>query len=242
MRCAVLLTGHPRTFEQTQESLFDNCIRPNNADVFLSVWSEDEAGKPVDIDRLHQVYNPTKIDESSVSDYETEKDKFVFINRPGDCFQTNIRAYLSKQTNGIRQIERIRSQWYRVKRGIAAIAATGKYDVIFRMRFDIKLHGKIDLSVVSIDKSGCYIPRLIESVEQDHFVSCGLTSPVMTDHWCYGPWESMLKYGSIYDQLLSMYRDENVPISNAEEMFAYFMLTRIGTEHYIDGVPYELVR
>jgi hypothetical protein len=39
-----------------------------------------------------------------------------------------------------------------------------------------------------------------------------------------------------------MYYDENVPISNAEEMFAYFMLTRVGTEHYIDSLNYDLIR
>lgn len=242
MRFAVLLTGHPRTFEQTYKSLYDNCIQPNGADVFLSVWSEDETGKSVDINRLQQVYNPIKIDVSSVIDYEVNKDKFVFVNRTFDCFQTNIRAYISKQTNGIKQIERIRSQWYRVKRGIDTIAATGKYDAILRMRFDIGLNSRIDISKISLQKSGCYIPKLLESVEKDHFVSCGLTTPVMTDHWCYGPWESMLKYGSIYDQLLPMYYDENVPISNAEEMFAYFMLTRVGTEHYIDSLNYDLIR
>jgi hypothetical protein len=242
MKTAILVTGHPRTYISTVQSLFENCVIPNNSDVFLSVWSHNEDGSEINISDIQDLYRPIAIDVSSPSDYESIKQPFVFLDRVDDCFRTNIRAYLSVKTNGIRHIERIRSQWYRVKRGIDLISSHRKYDVVLRTRFDIKFKHQLDMSIVDTSCSNYYIPTLLESVQQDHFVSCGLNTPVMTDHWCYGSWESMLKYGSIYDELLPMYRDENVPISNAEEMFAYFMLTRIGKEHYIDGAPYELVR
>lgn len=243
MKTAVLITGHPRTYDKTHKSLYENCILPNQSDVFLSVWTEDEAGQIINLNRLGEVYNPILIDSSSVRDYENEKEKFVFLDRAEDCFRTNVRAYLSKKSLGTHHIERIRSQWYRVKRGMQAIAASGKYDIVIRIRFDIKLNGRVDLLRASTGNSrGCFVPKLLESVRQDHFISCGLKTPVMTDHWCYGPWESMMRYGLLYDNLLPMYRDENVPISNAEEMFAYFMLTRVAQEHYTDNVPYELVR
>lgn len=242
MRTAVLVTGHPRTYKNTVKRLFENCVIPNNSDVFLSVWSSNEDGSQIDKNELFDSYQPLAVDISSENEYVSTKEHFSFTSRENDCFVTNIRAYLSLKTNGTRHIERIRSQWYRVKRGIELIRQHGKYDVILRTRFDIAYNGTVDFSSVEIDSQKYYIPTLLQSVHQDHFISCRLTTPVMTDHWCYGSWDSMMKYGMLYDQLLPMYRNENVPISNAEETFAHFMLTRIGKDHYIDGVPYELVR
>lgn len=241
MKTAILITGHPRTYAKTVSSLFENCISVNKSDVFLSVWSHNEDGSESNIPDLQDSYSPICIDVSSASDYESIREPFLLLDRDDDCFKKNIRAYLSIKTNGIRQIERIRSQWYRVKRGMDMICSRGNYDVVLRTRFDISFKEKLDMSKVDINSSRYYIPSLLESVRQDHYIHCGLTTPVMTDHWCYGSLNSMKKYASLYDNILPMYRDENIPVSNAEEMFSYFMSTRVGAEHYINSIPYELV-
>jgi len=242
MKTAILITGHPRTYQKTVDHLFKNCILQNSSDVYISVWSENEDGSSVDVDRLCAVYGALAASVSSSKEHENDREKFHRLHRIGDCFDTNIRAYLSLKTNGNKHIDRIRSQWYRVKCGMELIENTKKYDVVMRTRFDIRYNAPIHFDSVDCSSSRYYVPSLLESVRQDHFVYCGLTTPVMTDHWCYGSWESMMKYGCLYDNILPMYQNENIPICNAEEMFAYFMLTRIGTEHYINSVPYELVR
>jgi hypothetical protein len=71
MKTAILITGHPRTYNKTVRSLFENCISANKSDVFLSVWSHNENGSEINIPDLQDSYSPICIDVSSASDYES---------------------------------------------------------------------------------------------------------------------------------------------------------------------------
>lgn len=242
MKTAVLVTGHPRSYSKTFQALMSNVIEPNQSDVFLSVWDRNEDGSVVDLDALQNTYKPKKIVCSSNEEYENKRQKFTMMSRNGDCFTTNIRAYLSLKTSGTRHIDRIQSQWFIVKMGMQELSTADSYDVVMRVRFDVQFRSKVNLCKVDLKSRACYVPTLLESVKRDHYLNCGLSTPIMTDHWCYGRYDSMMTYGILYDHLMPMYEMENIPISNAEEMFAYFMLTRLGGQHYIDCVPYDLIR
>lgn len=47
MKTAVLITGQPRLLDEHKDSIMENLISPNNADVFMHMWySEDDLDQP----------------------------------------------------------------------------------------------------------------------------------------------------------------------------------------------------
>lgn len=237
---AVVLTGLVRTYTKTNESLKRNVLTVNRADVYLSFWDKDESGNSVDVQNLLDVYKPVAYVMLSHDEYQKSRVPFAFIDRPNDCFNTNIRAYLSRKNVGTRNLERYRSQFYAVKRGIELIK--NNYDVVMRTRFDIEYKSKMSMYHVNKDDNKFYVPEVGADVFNDHFIACGLKTPVISDHWCYGNFKTMQKYGEQYDNILKIYQEDNVPPCNAEEFMAHYCLNTMKGVKVIDSTPYAIIR
>jgi len=237
---AVVLTGLVRTYAKTNYSLKRNVLDINNADVYLSFWDKDEMGNPIDVSAVLDIYKPVSYEILSHDEYEETREPFVFNDRSNDCFHTNIRAYLSRRNVGTRNLERYRSQFYAVKRGIKLVK--NSYNAVMRTRFDIEYKSKMSMYHIDSGDNKFYVPEVGRDVFNDHYITCGLTTPVISDHWCYGNPTMMQKYGEQYDNILKVYQEDNVPPCNAEEFMAHYCLNIMKGVKVIDSTPYAIIR
>lgn len=128
MKTCVLISGLPRNVDNAFESINECLIKPNNADVFIHSWVDEQNNLK---DRILQLYKP--------SDYTFESQK-KFVNDYLDLSRMMVSHGRSYTRD--RFVEMIYSSWYsnlqsnlikesfRLKNNI-------EYDYVIRARFDI---------------------------------------------------------------------------------------------------------
>jgi hypothetical protein len=216
MKVALLLTGHARHYKMAYEGIKNCLLDHHDVDVYISTWSVDNLGRskhssdwedpmPVDLQSLMDLYKPHKV---HIEDhYQFYKNRFPIIDiwsstRPDDIFKVNPFAIEC----GTFFVERMRDQWYIVKKGWEIIENPEQYDVVIRMRMDLYLEN-IDLN---IGKNNLVAPDVKVDGWEDRGSVC--------DWMAYGPPIQMEKYCKLFDNIEPMYVNDNGPIHHADEM------------------------
>lgn len=227
-RVAVCISGQPRSVEQGFKFINKHIIQPNQADVFIHTWqptateafinpmNQSKVGDAVGIDItdiIQSLYTPKFAQFEEQIEFD-EKDY-------------NDRAFPGMKASWML------SMWYSVwmanefKKGVEMVE--GKYDAVFRMRFDWALTD--DLIVTDIDpniKGRILVPR-------DCAHSTGFN-----DQFAVGSSKNMDIYSSVYNHIEEYYRQDNQPFCN--EILLKHHLTKQGVEVRPIGIGYGLIR
>jgi hypothetical protein len=126
------------------------------------------------------------------------------LDRENDIFKTNERA----KYHGSFWVERLRDQWWVVKKGWELIKNPQQYDVILRIRFDILLE-EIQL-----------IPNTFTIPASDILHKIDIQ---YCDYIGYGSPYVMEKYCKLFDNIQTIYKEHNFDISHAEYMLKFYM-------------------
>jgi len=218
MNIAVVLTGHSREFDKTFPK-FKEIFEKYNADVYFNTWDVNEysinslgkfnlAKHPVDKDSIIQKLKPYLVNYNFESWDDYEKNRFSpiqFLDRADDVFKINERAIY----HGSYWVERLRDQWWVVKKAWNLIDDPYKYDLIFRTRFDLQIN------TIQFKKAKFVVPK-----SEVEFYKIGTN---WSDHMAYGEPDTMEKYCNMFDHIESLYKDYNIDISHAEQLNEFYM-------------------
>lgn len=221
MKVAVILTGHSRDYNKTFDLLSKNVLEKYDIDLYFNTWDINQNSpdrivnvsfnipdKKVDSNLLIQKYN-SYLKNHNIESWENyKKNRFPnieFIDRPNDVFKTNNRAI----QHGTYWVERLRDQWWMIKKGWSLIENPNQYDVVFRTRFDLLI------SHIEFKKAKFVVPK-----SEVEFYKIGT---YWSDHMAYGEPDSMEKYCNMFDHIETLYKDYNIDISHAEAMSEFYM-------------------
>ena len=165
MKVAVCLSGQLRTFDKTYNSIIENLVKPNNADVFIHSWDETNISTGIDKSRIYAC-NTNNIDK--VLTYFNPQ-KYVF-DKPMDFIEYNDLHVsdgwidtIMKMHNMSREdakqhcIRNTCSMFYSIYKcnelkNTYANENNFEYDYIIRCRFDLKIKKPIYISQFSNNK------------------------------------------------------------------------------------------
>lgn len=231
MKVAIVLTGHCRDFDKSFSNLEEQLFKKYNADVYFNTWdvnqhSINSVGKfnlayhPVDKDYLVSKLKPYLKNYNFESWDSYQKNRFpniVFLDRHDDVFKVNARAIY----HGTFYTERIRDQWWMVRKAWGLIENPNEYDVIMRVRFDMVIE---DIQF----KSAEFV------VPQNKF-PLNDVGTYWSDYFAYGTPKAMEKYFHLFDHIDILYYKLNKDITHAEQMNEFYM-KEYGTpiESFID--------
>ena len=175
MKVAVLLSGHMTNLENAYPNLYHNIILPNNADVFMHSWYDENNLQRDSIDRNRnlnlqkdthlraiELYQPKKYLFEKPKDFSRSyshlkiPESFALSNKVGNNFSSIedakkhiIRSNIS-MFYGIYRCNDLK-ELYAEEQGII-------YDFVIRIRFDLQVSGPIDVS--TLDKNKIYYAHL----------------------------------------------------------------------------------
>jgi hypothetical protein len=226
MKVAVLLTGYCRDYQYTYDSIDSTIFTKYDTDIYISSWNviqqrpenwdstNPQSNKeypvtPADMAGVIRLYNSNNklIDfnfENWNRFYENRFSNIELLDRENDIFKTNERA----KYHGSFWVERLRDQWWVVKKGWELIKNPEKYDVILRIRFDILLE-EIQL-----------IPNTFTIPASDILHKIDVQ---YCDYIGYGSPYAMEKYCKLFDNIQTIYKEHNFDVSHAESMLKFYM-------------------
>ena len=207
MKVAYCFSGHLRTFDKTYEKISKNILKILPGDIFIHTWDtlgnnstkawwsgDEKYGQKIDektIDELNRLYHPVKtsIEEQSklLKHEKLLKHDFTEFNasRQGE-FQNLFSMWYSIHSSNKLRLE------YEKQNHI-------KYDIVFRMRFDILPLSIIDLNQIE-DFSSLYVVRN----DNSYLVNA------ISDLFAYSSPEIMNKYCELYNHLEEFFLIPNI--------------------------------
>lgn len=243
MKVAILLTGFAKNCDKTYPNLKKFLLDRYDCDIYISSWDKVQMSRPwswdanrphssaekfplyrLDTDSIKLMYEEHLVDSCFTSYDNYYHNRFAnikLLDRYRDTFKVDKDA----KDRGSFWVERLRDQWYIVKKGWGLIQNPEQYDIILRLRFDI------DLKDIELHKSNFTIPHNFLNINY-------------CDYFAYGNARYMKKYCHLFDNIKSMYVDYNVDISHADYMLKYYM-ENTGDKIKAtldDSIKYELIR
>tara|TARA_B100001939_G_scaffold341067_1_gene350168 strand:+ start:1045 stop:1806 length:762 start_codon:yes stop_codon:yes gene_type:complete len=222
VRC-LLLTGHVRSFAECKDSILKTFC-DENTDIYACTWNDQgyySLSERFNIPIKRELILPPK-----------EVDRFVPIDRHNDIFKT---SFISELHLRIGWVERLKLQWYCVKKGFELLDNYSQYDTIIRCRFDLKFSGEPlcfepndNLNTpapVNVDGTKCIINRQ----EYTELYACDVEKRLNPGRWLYNDhlaWGNpyvMKKYCNLFDHIDGIYEMHNVDISHAERMLDFYI-------------------
>jgi len=210
MRVAVLFTGHCREFRSTFETFKTHIFDRYETDVYICSWNVIEH-RPVHNHRF--INQPLRSFDSKevVALYNTAANVVASSFMDWDTFQKARFPPLSLDVATVRVehtgfwIERLRDQWWVVKKGWKLIQNPDQYDLILRSRFDLMLES------IPMQPTDKFVVPLSD---------LGL---VYCDYIAYGTPATMQGYCHLFDHIESLYHKSKVDVSYAEGMLKYYI-------------------
>lgn len=243
MKVAVCISGLMRTYQTCYQSLIDNVLLPNNADLFISTWpilgtsTYKMPGQPwilipgeeakLNQDDARQVYGK-HLKVFHVEEWEPLQKRFKeeleesCKNKPShvchDPRNVAITRRLVSMWYKIRDVNRLRKE-YEEKNGF-------KYDVIVRGRPDIRHKMVLKMSDYDIKEN-----NIFTDLKHNYNYVC--------DQFAFGKPDTMDKYCSVYPSILH-YNNE-IACYIAEAMLLYHLKHKVGVDYKHVELDYKLV-
>jgi hypothetical protein len=225
MKVALCISGQPRSVAIVHPTIYENIIAPNNADVYIHSWIDDNikgkkpiaAGGHVGSDTI-----PYDIEDTIIRLYSPKK--YVFEPQ----IEFDEKNYNERKLPSIRPKFSI-SQRYSIMQSINLTSGV-EYDVVIRMRFDWKLHDKIDLSQLPLGSltTPNDAPHLHNDVRG------------VNDQFAIGNSEVMQLYGKMYNHIDEIY-NAGIPFAD-ELMLGYYMEHMLGISVNRMPINYNIIR
>lgn len=192
MRVALCFSGLPRFISQTHQYWFKSLIKPYNPDVFVHTWRWSDIWNPNhNIDQqLQSLYNPKVIQIESTKTFDTS----MFVDR----------VWPHRTTPAT-----VLSQWYSIKQSIMHKARYEevmgfKYDVVVRCRFDWYLRE------IVLEQNNMINVALTPTLAGHRFTYDGNLFVGINDQFGFGSSDNMDIYGSVFDNIPSLYANHGV--------------------------------
>lgn len=133
MKTCVLISGLPRHVKKGFDNIYNNIIKPNNADVFIHTWNNKDGTLDVPVE---EIYNPKSILIENQKEIHSNLD----VNK---MIQTHARYYTKENF-----IEMLYSSWYSIWRANwlkeeYRLKNNIEYHYSIRIRFDINYSHEI---------------------------------------------------------------------------------------------------
>jgi hypothetical protein len=203
MRVAILLTGFLRTYKETYSLLESSILNKYFCDIYSITWSKQEGNNSVD-EKYFELYKKNLKKYKIIDSEEYYKNKKVFepLDRDNDVFKTNIRA----KEHGTYWANRLIDQWKLVHECFNLIENPNEYDLILRLRYDLKLYNitlnQTDNLVIPKDGGGWEF----------------------TDHMAYGNPKIMKIYCDLYNNIENLYVEDNIDITHAVDLPKFYTI------------------
>ena len=219
MRVALCISGQPRSVALVYPTIYENIIAPNAADVYIHSWIDDNikgkkpvaAGGHVGSDTI-----PHNIEEIILQLYKPKN----YIFEPQIEFDE--KNYNERKLPSIRPKFSI-SQRYSIMKSIGMTEGF-EYDAIIRMRFDWKIHDRINIQ--SLPLNTLTAPN---DAPHLHRLSNGAVLRGVNDQFAIGNSHVMHTYGRMYHHIDEIYNADTFPFAD-EFMLSYYM-------QYMSGIP-----
>jgi hypothetical protein len=221
MKIALCISGQPRNVQITYPHIYENLIEPNNADVFIHSWIDDNmiGRKPVSSGGIiASDVIPSNIDELILDIYHPK----FHIFEPQMEFDGS--KYEERKYPQIKPKNSI-SQRYSVFRSILLALTHDIYDCIIRIRFDWAIG--IPIEVMNFELSHLTCPD-----------DCPHPSGI-NDQFGFGNADVMMTYGGLYHNLDKLY---NSGLPFCDEILLYNHITANGIKINPIHIPYQIVR
>jgi ABC-type multidrug transport system fused ATPase/permease subunit len=199
MKCALLISGYLRSFRENITNLQKYLFDGNDIDIYIHITKEPEQkynNGNISLDEIYTLINPKIMIVSKNMKFHENQQK-------NNIFNENYKYYiLNSERKKIEQAENI------------------KYDILIKMRPDVRLQEKMNL--IS-DNDKIYIPKdsKIDISKLNH-----PTDPHICDIIAFGPVSLMDYYFDFYTKL-----NELIEIhGTVNETLLY---------HYLKDIPYE---
>lgn len=138
MKVAICIIGQPRHFEETFQNIYKNIIKPNNADVFLHAWfNEEESNKT--LKHAGVCYYKNKNKEYIVP--KNTKEKLIQLYKPKDYLIEKQINFQKKKYSHLKH-DTLFSMYYSLMKCHDLIRNyetinNFKYDMIIKIRYDV---------------------------------------------------------------------------------------------------------
>ena len=201
MKVAYCFSGHLRTFDKTYEKISKNILKILPGDIFIHTWDtlgnnstktwwsgDEKYGQKIEnkiIDEVNRLYDPAKISIEEQSKL-LKHDYTEYNSSRKSEFQNTFSMWHSIYSSNKLRLD------YEKQNHI-------KYDVVFRMRFDMLPLSIIDLNQIK-DFSSLYVGK------NDNCYSVNAIS----DIFAYSSPEIMNKYCELYNNLEEFYLIPNL--------------------------------
>lgn len=227
MKIAICITGALKAYSKTYESINNNLIVPNNADVYVSTW--DVLG--VDLNHLKIPKDTVKITNREV----TKEDVFKFTNVKGyDIHHFDEEFYVSlgdikippdvKEANPKHYYSTIPVAFRNIKCGSFNL---NRYDLIVKIRPDIKFKSKFLITPKRFDPNSLH--------------SCSYninTNTQVSDKFVLGGYNVIMYYFSFLNNLNIYWKEVNLV---GERLLKYHMSkSKFQTKYF--RAPVKIIR
>lgn len=202
MKTALLLSGQPRFLEKYYDCIYNNIIRPNNADVFFHCWEIEDISRPFRYgsgwanERINPNYKNFLLNKYKPKAYIFEYQKkfidddvdFTFSLKSGYAGGTENKDGAKYHTFATR------SMWYSIMK-CWELCSSDSYDCVIKHRFD----------------AGISKTLKVENYDLNHLWAEDLGRSELVNNWCnFGNSEVMSKYCTIYNKIDSLYKETNI--------------------------------
>jgi hypothetical protein len=197
MKVALCLSGQLRWIEHCYPYIYENLIRPNNADVFVHGWyNEKDVGKAfTDFDSNHIAFKGYLDKDAHLKIIKLYKPKYYLFEKQLE-FTEEIKNIEIHKLYGSRPLN-VFSMFYSIMKSndIMSIYSNNinkKYDCVIRARYDLMIENVINLNEYDMD----YL-----HLKGD----CKHNSYCINDHFAFSNVENMNKYCDTYNNIGKMY-------------------------------------
>jgi len=203
MKVAILLTGFLRTYEQTYPLLESNVLNKYVSDIYSVTWSKQENNNFLN-KKYFEIYQKNLKKYKIIDSEKYHKDKKIFepLDRENDVFKINMRA----KEHGPYWANRLIDQWKLVYECFNLIKNPDEYDLILRLRYDLKLH-----NITLNHTNNLVIPKDVGGWE-------------FTDHMAYGNPKTMKIYCDLHNHIENLYIENNVDITHAVDLPKFYII------------------
>lgn len=240
MKIALLAIGFPRTYKQTFDSWYHFLFSKYDVDMYIVSWDKIEINyNPHAVRHLPRPNQLRALDILDLKDfYKDFITDSIFINY--DDFYANRFPSIQPHPERIFDVmkvtqrgkdlgwfwaERLRDQYYVLKKCWEMIPEKDQYDIFFKIRFDV------------------FIEHINLMPQQSLVVPKSILDYKFQDFLAYGNLNSMEKYCSIFEYIEDMYIKDNVPIYHAERMYNWYLSQYCKIDYHIDKTcKYQIIK
>jgi hypothetical protein len=235
MKIGLILTGHPRGYQNCYPSVKAHLLDQHDVDVYISTWNSDNAGRwnggsnwnnfsSFDTDPLFELYKPVKVHVENLDLFYQNRFPNLVSTRGDNIFADKEwwkTPPADKQALRSWFNERVRDQWYMVKQGLLLIDNIDQYDIIMRLRLDTHL-----TRCVVKPTNTVVIAKFPGSDIRYH-----------DDAIAYGSPDMMKKYCSFFDKITEIMQNDEVNVEHTpcERMLATYLVDYCGITIDLDS-------